>query len=312
MTNPSTKPIRVQSAWPRLPRLDDWQDTFETVHLWTQIAGKIRLENTPLVNHWWNVPLYVTPRGLTTSAIPHRSRSFEIDFDFIGHELRIATSDGARRAFSLGPMTVAEFYERIMRSLDELSISAKIHPLPVELPDPIQRFSDDTRHSSYDPGPVETFWRALLQADRVFTDFRARFLGKVSPVHFFWGAFDLAVTRFSGRPAPPHPGGAPNVGDWVMREAYSHEVSSAGFWPGAGLGEAAFYSYAYPEPDGFRDFPVKPEAAYFHADLGEFVLPYEAVRGAKDPDATLLDFLQSTYEAAAELAQWDRPALERS
>ncbi|NNF57093.1 MAG: hypothetical protein HKN04_02525 [Rhodothermaceae bacterium] len=298
-------------AWPELPTLDVWQDTCATLHLWTQIVGKIRLAQAPLINHWWNAALYVTPRGLTTSAIPHGARAFHIDFDFVGHTLRIGTSEGAEEAFALETLSVAAFYRKTMAALDALGLDVTIWPVPVELPEVIP-FEDDEQHASYDADAVHRFWRALVQADRVFTDFRARFLGKTSPSHFFWGAFDLAVTRFSGRTAPPHPGGYPNIGDFVMQEAYSHEVASAGFWPGTGLGEAAFYAYAYPALDGFSTHPVAPDAAYFHADLGEFVLPYEAVRTAHDPDAALLAFLQTTYEATADLADWDRDALERT
>lgn len=296
--------------WPNLS-LDQWQDTYETLHLWSQIVGKIRLSQMPWINHSWHVPLYVTARGLTTSLIPYGTRAFEIDFDFADHQLHIATSGGERRSFDLKSMSVADFYRNIMRVLGELDIEVRIWPMPVEIPDPVQPFPKNEEQAAYDSEAVGRFWRALLQAHRVFTDFRARFIGKTSPVHFFWGAFDLAVTRFSGRTAPKHPGGVPNCADWVMEEAYSHEVSSAGFWPGAGLGEAAFYAYAYPEPEGFRKYPVRPEAAYHHKELGEFVLPYEAVRAADEPDTLLLDFLQSTYEAAADLAGWDRNALER-
>ena len=299
-------------AWPELPPLADWQDTFDTVHRWTQAVGKVRMARAPLINHWWNVPLYVSTRGLTTSSVPAGAGRFTVDFDFVGHRLVVQTSDGGERSFALEPMSVAAFFEKLTGALSELGVDARIWPVPVEVPDPAVPFPDDTAHAAYDAGAVERVWRAMSQADRVMTDFRARFLGKVSPVHFFWGSFDLCVTRFSGRPAPQHPGGAPNVGAWVMHEAYSHEVSSAGFWPGAGLGEAAFYAYAYPVPDGFAGYPVQPEAAYFHTDLGEFVLPYEAVRSAPDPDAALLAFLQTTYEAAADLAGWDRAALERA
>jgi len=295
--------------WPALP-LDSWQDTYETLHLWSQIIGKIRLSQMPWINHSWHVPLYVTARGLTTSLIPHGNRGFEIDFDFIDHRLHIAASDGERSSFALEPMPVAEFYRKVMTALDELAIDVQIWQMPVEIPDPIEPFSENGTQSAYDAEAVERFWKALLQIHRVFTAFRANFIGKVSPVHFFWGAFDLAVTRFSGRTAPKHPGGAPNCADWVMEEAYSHELSSAGFWPGAGLGEAAFYAYAYPEPDGFAEHAIRPREAYYNRELGEFVLPYEAVRTAEDPDAMLLDFLQSTYEAAAILAGWDRDALE--
>ena len=298
------------SPWPTLPPLADWQDTSSTLHLWTQVVGKIRLALGADLNHWWGVALYVTPRGLTTSAMPFASGTVRIDFDFIDHALRVETSEGKLEAFALEPMAVADFYRRTMDALREVGVEVGIWPVPVELPEVIP-FEEDTEHASYDADAAHAFWRALVQADRVFTDFRTRFLGKSSPSHFFWGAFDLAVTRFSGRTAPKHPGGYPNIADRVMHEAYSHEVASAGFWPGSGLGEAAFYAYAYPTPDGFADRAVDPEAAYFYPDLGEFVLPYEAVRTADDPDATLLAFLQSTYEAAADLADWDRTALER-
>jgi len=289
--------------------------------MWTQVVGKIRMALSPMVNHWWQVPLYVTWHGLTTSTINCGTRSFQIDFDFLGHELQISASTGAMRSFALQPMTVAQFYRQTTALLEELGVEVKIWPVPVEIPERIA-FSNDHKHAAYDPEYAGRFWRILLQADRVFQEFRARFLGKVSPGHFFWGGFDLAVTRFSGRTAPQHPGGIPNVGDFVMREAYSHEVSSAGFWPGGGaIDEAAFYSYsysysysyayAYPEPPGFRDHPVEPEAAYYHAQLGEFILPYEAVRAAPNPDETLLRFLESTYVAAATLGKWERSALER-
>lgn len=300
-----------EHAWPALPALAAWEDTCTALHLWTQVVGKVRLAQTPLVNHWWNVPLYVTARGLTTSAMPCGKEYFHIDFDFIGQELRVGTSRGAARAFALQSMSVADFYGRVMAVLGELDIDTQIWPVPVEL-ETATPFEENTERVAYEPDAARRFWRALLQVDRVFRVFRARFLGKVSPVHFFWGAFDLAVTRFSGREAPPHPGGIPNVGDFVMREAYSHEVSSAGFWPGNGLGEAAFYAYAYPDPDGFSAWDVQPAAAYFDEDLGEFVLPYAAVQTADDPDGALLAFLQTTYEAAAELAGWDRKALERA
>jgi len=302
----------MSDAWPRLPALDDWRDTFETLHMWSQIVGKVRLECGPWINHSWGSTLYVTTRGLTTSPVPYGSHTFAVDFDVLEPALRVTTSGGEERAFELGPMSVAEFYERTMGTLRDLGIEVEILARPVEVPDPITPFPEDEEHASYDADAVRAFWRALVRADRVFTDFRADFLGKVSPVHFFWGAFDLAVTRFSGRPAPTHPGGVPNCADWVMEEAYSHELSSAGFWPGVGVGEASFYSYAYPEPDGFRNRDVRPEAARYEEELGEYVLPYEAVRTADDPDAALLGFLQSTYEAAADLADWDREALERT
>jgi len=295
--------------WPSLS-LEHWQDSYSTLHLWSQIVGKVRLAQTPWINHSWHVPFYVSARGLTTSAIPHQRETFQIDFDFIDHQLIILASDGRKEHFSLEPMSVADFYEKTMSSLARLGFDVTIYPRPVEIPDPIMSFDEDTRLAAYDKESVTRFWRILTQVNRVFAEFRSRFHGKVSPVHFFWGAFDLAVTRFSGRTAPKHPGGVPNCADWVMEEAYSHEVSSAGFWPGAGLGEPAFYAYAYPAPEGFEDYPVKPETAYFHAELGEFILPYDALRNAENPDSALMDFLQTTYEAAAVLANWDREKLE--
>jgi len=307
------RPSGTPAAWPVLPPLEDWKDTRTTVHMWTQVVGKIRLELGPWLNHSWGSTLYVTTRGLTTSPIPERGRSFAIDFDFLDHALRITTSGGDGRSFALEPMSVADFYAKTMSALRELDVKVQIFTRPVEVVEAI-RFEEDHQHASYDPQPMQLFWRALVQAERVFTEFRARFTGKVSPVHFFWGGFDLAVTRFSGRTAPKHPGGVPNCANWVIEEAYSHQVSSAGFWPGNGLGgreEAAFYAYAYPQPAGFEKYAVEPEAAFFHSGLSEFVLPYEAVRTAKDPDETLLSFLQSTYEAAALLAHWKRSELER-
>jgi hypothetical protein len=264
----------------------------------------------PAINHSWGVTLYVTTSGLTTSPIPCGAGTFAIDFDFIDHLLRITTASGGRREFALEPMRVADFYRKTMQALGELGIGVRILARPNEVEVAVP-FEDDTIHASYDADAVHRFWRALVMADRVLTDFRSRFIGKASPVHFFWGAFDLAVTRFSGRTAPRHPGGAPNCPDRVMVEAYSHEVSSAGFWPGTGLGDAAFYAYAYPAPTGFSQYPVEPEAAYFHDTLGEFILPYEAVRTASTPSQTLLSFLQTTYDAAATLAHWNRSALER-
>ena len=296
------------AAWPELA-LAAWQDTCTTLHLWTQIIGKVRLALAPRVNHWWHIALYVTPRGLTTSAIPVGERSLQIDFDFIAHRLLLACSDGGTSTLPLSARSVAGFYREVLEALRSLGIRVEIWPVPVEMAERIP-FDQDTRHSSYDPEYVGRFHRLLVQADRVFNEFRSRFIGKTSPAHFFWGSFDLAITRFSGRPAPPHPGGS-YVARSVMHEAYSHEVSSAGFWPGAGLGEPAFYSYAYPQPPGFAEHPVKPEQAYYHPDMREFVLPYEAVRTAGEPDRALLAFLQSTYEAAAEKGRWDRAALER-
>lgn len=297
--------------WPELPPLAAWQDTATTVHLWTQVAGKIRLSLSPWVNHSWGSALYVTTRGLETSPVPYNGGTFNIAFDFMHHALRITTSAGDAQEFALEPMSVATFHRRVMDALAHLRIEVKIFARPVEVMEAI-RFEDDEQHASYDAAAVNRYWRALVQVDRVFKVFRARFTGKVSPVHFFWGAFDLAVTRFSGRTAPRHPGGAPNCADWVMQEAYSHEVSSAGFWPGTGLepGEAAFYSYAYPEPDGFSARRIAPDAAFYSKTLREYILPYEAVRSAADPDAALLAFVQTSYESAADLAAWDRAALE--
>ena len=296
------------TAWPELV-VDEWKDTRDTLHMWAQIVGKVRMELTPLVNHWWNVPLYVSTRGLTTSAIPYGTGSFAMTFDFVDHELVIETDDPDRRTVKLEPKSVATFYAETMAALAELGIEVSILARPVEVETAIP-FAEDTEHASYDPDAAHRFWRLLVQSDRVFTEFRARYLGKVSPVHVFWGALDLALTRFSGRTAPKHPGGAPNCGAWVMEEAYSHEVSSAGYFPGGG-NEGAFYAYAYPEPEGFAEYPVEPEAAFYDAQMGEFLLPYEAVRTADDPDAALLAFLQTTYAAAADLAGWDRAALER-
>jgi hypothetical protein len=299
----------MSTGWPELPYAA-WRDTSETLQLWTQIVGKIRLAKTPWLNHSWHVALYVTPRGLTTSPIPDGAQTFQIDFDFVDHVLRIVTSDGAQKQLPLMPQSVAEFYAAVMAALAALGIDVSIDETPNELPAPI-RFSQDTQHASYDPDAARRFSQVLVNADRVFKQFRTAFLGKASPVHFFWGSFDLAVTRFSGRRAPPHPGGVPHLSDDVAREAYSHEVSSAGFWPGGGVIDyPAFYSYAYPVPDGFAAARVRPDAAFFSKELGEFILPYDAVRAAGNPDETLLEFLQSTYEAAADAAKWDRDALE--
>jgi hypothetical protein len=296
------------AVWPELAYAD-WHETATTLQLWTQIVGKTRLALSPWLNHGWHVPLYVTARGLGTSAIPAGTEILELEFDFIGHRLAARTSRGEERALVLEPQTVADFYRRTMGLLQELGIAVTINEMPNEVPDPIP-FPQDAAHAAYDAAAAHRFWRALMQADRVFKLFRSGFLGKASPVHFFWGSFDLAVTRFSGRKAPLHPGGVPGLPDAVTREAYSHEVSSAGFWPGnAAFPQAAFYSYAYPEPAGFRDRPV-PAGARYEATLGEFILPYDAVRHAEEPDAVLLDFLQTTYEAAADAAGWDRAALE--
>jgi hypothetical protein len=298
-------------TWPALP-LDAWRDTYATLHLWLQIAGKIRLSACPWwENHSWHVTLHPTATGVSTGLIPHGTRGFQIDFDFVQHQLRLQKNDGRSTAIALAPQPVATFYNQVFAALHDLGLDIKIHPRPNEM-EPAVRFDADTAPRAYDPEYANRFWRILVQADRVFHVFRSRFIGKCSPVHLFWGAPDLAVTRFSGRPAPAHPGGVPNLPDWVAREAYSHEVSSAGFWPGGGTAaDAAFYSYAYPEPAGFSQAKVRPSAAYWHADLREFILPYEAVRTSATPDDTLLEFLQSTYEAAAEMAHWDRAALER-
>lgn len=297
------------NPWPELP-LAEWKDTLATLHMWTQIVGKIRLALTPLENHWWNVPLYVTPRGLTTSAIPYGDRLFQINFDFISHLLLIETTDGSVKRFALRPCSVAEFYKEIMTTLGSLGMPVSIWTTPVEVQDRTP-FEEDQKHAAYDAEYAQRVWRILVQSDRVLTKFRSRFIGKVSPIHFFWGAFDMAVTRFSGRPAPKHPG-VPNCGLFVMQEAYSHEVSSCGFWPGGGLvDEPAFYAYAYPEPQGFKDYPIQPPKAFYHSGISEFLLPYNVVRTSNSPDEILLSFLQSTYEAAANCANWDRRALER-
>jgi len=297
-------------TWPSLPYAE-WKDTLATLHMWLQIIGKIRLVQEPMVNHWWQVTLYVTSRGLTTSAMPYgRSRTFQIDFDFVDHMLRIQECDGEQAAFALEPMPVAKFYEKVMQGLRDVDVSVSIRKKPNEVPEAIA-FDRDYTHSSYDKEYAHRFWRALVQADRLATIFRSRFIGKVSPVHFFWGGPDLAVTRFSGRKAPPHPGGFPNLPDSVTREGYSHEVSSAGWWPGGFGMDASFYSYAYPEPEGFGRAHLEPSAASYNEQLHEFVLPYEAVRTSDDPDAMVLAFFQTTYEAAANLGKWDRVALER-
>lgn len=279
--------------------------------MWTQIVGKVRLTQCPWVNHSWHVTLYVTARGLTTSPIPYGTRTFQVDFDFIDHRLTVQSSDGGVGGLPLQPQSVAVFYRRLMEEMGKLGLHVNIYGQPNEVVDPI-RFDQDETHRAYDREYANRFWRVLVQADRVFKEFRARFIGKCSPVHFFWGAADLAVTRFSGREAPQHPGGIPNLPDWVTREAYSHEVSSCGFWPGGGpIPYPAFYSYAYPEPVGFSEAPVKPDAAFYSTDLREFILAYDIVRQSESPDDTLLDFLQTTYAAAANLAKWDRASLER-
>jgi hypothetical protein len=298
------------TSWPELS-YPAWRDTAATLQLWTQIVGKIRLSLSPWLNHGWQVPLYVTARGLGTSPIPVGHEILEIEFDFISHLLHVRTSRGEERELPLQPQSVADFYSRILTILNDIGISVAINEMPNEVADPI-RFSEDRVHTSYDRDAAHRFWRGLVQVDRVFKLFRSGFLGKSSPVHFFWGSFDLAVTRFSGRQAPRHPGGVPGLPDPVTREAYSHEVSSAGFWPGSdAFPKPAFYSYAYPEPPGFREAKIIPGAS-FDATLGEFILPYDTVRQAADPDAMLLDFLVTTYNAAADAGRWDRAALECS
>jgi hypothetical protein len=299
------------ATWPPIP-YEEWKATLATLHLWTQIVGKVRLVQTPWVNHSWHVPFYVTARGLTTSPIPYGARSFEIRFDFLDHQVVIETIEGGVELIRLAPRTVADFYHELFARLKALGLDITIRTTPNEIPDVIP-FEQDRVHGAYDAEQVTRFWRALVQADRVLRTFRSRFIGKASPVHFFWGGFDLAVTRFSGRRAPPHPGGVPNLPDWVAREAYSHEVSSCGFWPGGeALPEAVFYSYAYPEPEGFQQAEMRPDGAPSYFGLGEFVLPYDVVRRAPSPDVALLRFLQDSYAAAADLAAWDRPALERT
>lgn len=294
-------------AWPALA-VDDWADTRDTLHMWTQIVGKIRMAQAPMINHWWQVALYVTPRGLSTSAIPHGNGLFDLEFDFLDHQLHIRASNGGRRAINLEPKSVAAFYHELTATLTALDLHVDIMARPVEIEHAIP-FATDTEHASYDPDHARAFWGQLVAAHRVLSQFRSRFIGKSSPVHFFWGAMDLACTRFSGRTAPPHPGGAPNCPDWVMVEGYSHELASAGFWPG-GSREGTFYAYAYPEPAGYAEATVRPRDAFYSGDIQEFLLPYEVVRTAADPDATLLEFWQTTYEAAAEHADWDRELLE--
>ncbi len=302
--------MAANERWPELPYAA-WQDTRDTLHLWTQVVGKVRLALTPWLNHSWHVALYVNARGLTTGPIPAGARTLQIDFDFIDHILWLRLTDGHFRQLMLKPMAVAQFYAAVMSALKELGVTVAIRTMPCEIPNCIA-FERDTVHAAYDAGYANRFWRVLASAHRVMAHFRTGFLGKASPVHFFWGSFDLAVTRFSGRPAPRHPGGVPHLPDPVAREAYSHEVSSAGFWPGGGgpVKYAAFYSYAYPAPPGYAAANVRPHAAFFSSDLGEFLLPYDAVRSARDPDAALMEFLQSTYQAAADLGKWDRAALE--
>lgn len=296
---------RGAEVWPALP-LAEWRDTYATLHMWAQIVGKVRLVLSPRVNHFWEVPLYVTPRGLTTSAIPYGTRHFDLTFDFIAHKLLVMTSEGDLRRIALEPKSVADFYEELMSLLRELGLEVKIHARPDEVADPVP-FAEDRVHATYNAEHAERFWRVLVQADRVFKEFRGRFLGKCSPVHFFWGSFDLAVTRFSGRRAPEREGA-----DSITREAYSHECISHGFWPGGGaIDGAAFYSYAAPEPAGLKEAKIRPAEALYSTEMSEFLLMYDDVRRADSPDAALMEFLQSTYEAGANLAGWDRAALER-
>ncbi|HEY5086340.1 MAG TPA: DUF5996 family protein [Gemmatimonadaceae bacterium] len=305
-----TAPERASNAvWPPLP-VAAWADTYATLHMLTQIVGKTRLALAPMQNHWWEVTLYVTERGLTTSAMPYRERALAVDFDFIDHNVLLRTSDGATHAIPLIQRSVSDFYAEYLGVLRALEVEAKIMGVPVEV-DVAVPFAKDTQHASYDEVAANRWWRIMVQADRVLKQFRGQFEGKASPVHFFWGSFDLAATRFSGRGAPLHPGGAPNCPDYVMHEAYSRECSSCGFWPGGGTQEAAFYSYAYPEPAGYSAYAIRPAAAYYDTNMREFILPYDAVRAATSPDDTVLEFLQSTYEAAANLASWDRALLER-
>lgn len=306
MNESSIKSSPEGEAWPDLP-LAAWKDTYATLHMWTQVVGKIRMAQTPLVNHWWNVPLYVTPRGLTTSAMPYDKGIFEIDFDFIDHSLLVKCNNGSATAIALYSRSVADFYREVMETLHTLGIEVKIWTTPVEIPDPIP-FEQDQQHATYDPEYANRFWRILVQVDGVFKEFRSRFIGKVSPVHFFWGSFDMAVTRFSGRRAPEREGA-----DSITREAYSHEVISHGFWPGGGAIEgAAFYSYTAPEPQGLSAEPVRPEGAFYSKEMSEFLLMYDDVRQSESPGEALMEFLQSTYEAGASLAKWDRAELERS
>jgi Family of unknown function (DUF5996) len=309
MARQSAQP--TPSDWPDLP-LSDWADTCATLHLWTQVVGKIRLAHAPMVNHWWQVPLYVTCRGLTTSPIPYGGESFQIDFDFVDHTLILQTSKGKIETVVLGPRTVADFYAEVMSRLRGLGVETRIWTMPVEIADAVP-FEQDNTHTSYDREYVHRFWRILLQVDRMFTRFRGQFLGKVSPVHLFWGSFDIAVTRFSGRAAPRLTSHSPNLGVRVMQEAYSHEVSSCGFWPGnGGFGKAAFYSYAYPEPPGFASAPASPSATYYDQGPGQFILPYDAIRRSESPGDDLMRYMTSTYRAAADLGRWDRAALERA
>ncbi len=302
---------RVSNIWPSLP-LADWQATYATLHRWVQIVGKTRLRHAPAQNHWWHGALYLTARGIGTSPMPSGTRSFEVEFDFIDHQLVVRTSDGNRTALALVARPVADFYREYVASLAALGIDAGVWPVPMELADTL-RFDRDETHGSYDPDAAHRCWQVLAQSDRVFKAFRGNFLGKSSPSHFWWGSFDLSHTRYSGRRAPEHPGGVPNCPDYVTREAYSHEETSVGWWPGSAgvVGEPAFYAYAYPEPSGYRTAVIAPASAYYHATLHEWILPYDAVRTAADPDAALLAFCESTHAAAADLGKWDRSSLER-
>jgi hypothetical protein len=305
---PDSGAIDPAAVWPRLP-WRDWRPTITTLHMWTQVIGKVRMALAPPLNHWWHVTLYVTSRGLTTSPIPYGERDFQVDLDFIDHRLRVTDTDGGSFSMALEPVSVARFHRRFMDGLRDLGIDVRIWPYPVEVADAIP-FEIDEQHASYDPDQAHLFWRGLLQADRVMKEFQAGFVGKASPVQFFWGSFDLAAARYSGRPAPVHPGGAPNCPDWVMQEAYSREECSAGWWPSSDPPGPAFYAYVYPEPAAYESAPIGPADAFYDANLGEFMLPYDAVREAADPDAAVLEFLRSTYEAGADLGRWDRALLE--
>ena len=312
MSPPINAPASASAAevWPPLP-LDEWRDTYATLHMMTQVVGKIRLACAPMVNHWWQVPLYVSPRGLSTSAMPHGTKTFQVDFDFVDHLLRIQVSDGGERDLPLRSRPIAEFHAEVMEALRSLGVPVRLWPRPVEVEEAIP-FDRDHQHRVYEPDHAHRCWEVLRQVDRVLGEFRSGFVGKCSPVHFFWGSFDMAVTRFSGRRAPPHPGGIPNLGDHVAREAYSRECSSCGFWPGSGaVQEPAFYAYTYPEPAGYSEGPVRPTEAYYSAEMREYILPYDAVRRSDDPDRMLHDFFQSTYQAGATLGGWDRAELER-
>lgn len=301
----------VGGVWPSLS-FADWKDTYDTLHMWTQVVGKVALAQAPMINHWWETSLLVTARGMATPPLAHGRRVFQISFDFIDHELRVDVSDGSRRDIKLRPVSVADFYAEAMEALTSLGLGVKVWSVPVEAERPIP-FGQDRQHASYDPEYARRFWQIILQSDRVFREFRSRFIGKVSPVQFFWGSFDLAVTRFSGRPAPAYSGGAFNVARRVMEEAYSHEVSSLGFWPGGGaVPYPVFYSYAAPAPADFAEAHVLPTSAFYSKELGEFILPYDYVRTAANPDEMILEFAQTTYEAAADLGSWDRKGLERS